>query len=195
VDLSDQKTQIILVIVLGVAGLVYAWYTYLFTPRKEDIVTLNDEITAFEGEIASFQRLVDRRAEVEAQLAATQQQWAEILLQFPTEAKEEEILSNMSVAEETSRLYPISFERGNRRVQELYIEQDYTIRLLGEYTNVGRYIATLAGQPRRMSIARMQITHPAATEGAAGGTSTGPLPTEEEVFITLTVTSYVVRVR
>ena len=194
-DLSDQKTQIILVIVLGIAGLVYAWYTYLYTPRKEDITTLTEEITTFEGEIATFQLLANRRSEVEAQLAAAQAQWSEILLQFPTEAREQEILANMSVAEEASRLYPISFDRGERRVQDLYIEQDYSIRLLGEYSQIGRYIATLAGQPRRMSIARMQITHPTATEGGAGGTSAGPLPTEEEVFITLTVTSYVVRVR
>ncbi len=191
-DLSDQKTQIILVIVLGVAALVYAWYTYMYTPRKEEIDTLNVNIETLEQEIDLFQIEADQEEAVAVQLADARQRWSAVLLQFPTEAKEDELLANMSLAGEASRLYQIDFERGGRRVQELYIEQDYTIRLLGEYRNLGRYIAVLSGQPRRVSVARMRIAHPSAATGASGGTSAGPLPTEEEVIITLTVTSYVV---
>ncbi len=94
-----------------------------------------------------------------------------------------------------TRLYPVSFERGARRVLELYIEQDYTVRLLGEFQQVGQYIATLSSLPRRISVSRMQVTHPSAMEGAVGGGSAGPPPTEGEVAITLTITSYVVRAR
>lgn len=194
-DLSDQKTQIILVIVLGVAGLIYAWYTYIYTPTNEKIVTFTEEIVTLEQEIARFQILADQADEVEAQVAVAQQQWADILLQFPTEPKEEEILGNMTVAEEASKLYTLGFERGGRRTQELYFEQDYIIRLLGEFRKVGLYIATLASLPRRISVARMQVTHPSALEGAGGRSSAGPPPNEEEVIITLTITSYVVRVR
>ena len=194
-DLSDQKTQIILVIALGVAGLVYAWFTYLYSPRKEEIETYNVNIENLEMEIARFQIEADQAEEVVVQMAAAQQRWSAILLQFPTEPKEAELHANMSLAGEASQLYQINFERGERRVQELYVEQDYSIRLLGEYRNLGRYIAVLSGQPRRVSVARMQIAHPSAAAGVSGGATAGPLPTAEEVIITLTVTSYVVIVR
>ena len=194
-DLSDQRTQIILVIVLAVAGAIYAWFTYLYSPKNEEIATLNEEIEQFELDIARFQITANQAEEVAAQLAAARQQWADILVQFPTTEKEDELLGNMSVAEGASRLYPISFERGDRRTQELYFEQDYVVRLLGEYQQVGRYIATLASLPRRISVARMQITHPSVLQDIAGGEVAGPPPTAEEVIITLTVTSYVVRVR
>jgi type IV pilus assembly protein PilO len=193
VDLSDQKTQIILVIVLGVAGLIYVWYTYMFTPRKEEIDTLTEEIATLEQEIARFQLEADQAEEVEAQLAEARRQWAAILVQFPREPKEDELLANMSLAEEASLIYPIGLERGERRVQELYIEQDYVVRMIGEYRQVGRYISVLASQPRRVSVARMQLTHPSVATTTSGGSSPGPPPTDEEVVITLTITSYMVR--
>ena len=129
-----------------------------------------------------------------ANLADAQRQWAATLTQFPTEMKEDEVLNNIFSAERTSQLYFSGFTPGERRTQELYIEQDYQIRLLGEYRQLGRYIAELASMPRRMSVSRMQITHP-AIDGSAGGAAAGPLPTEDEIIIRLTITTYIVRER
>ncbi|MFC1628801.1 type 4a pilus biogenesis protein PilO [Gemmatimonadota bacterium] len=194
VDLSDQKTQLILVIVLAAAGALYAWFTYIYTPKNEAIVELQTEIETFENEIQRFQIEANQAGEVEAQLAEAQRQWTMILTQFPTEMREDEILANMTSAEGTSNLFLVEFTRGDRRTQELYIEQDYNIRLLGEFRRLGSYIADLASMPRRMSVSRMQITHPSAAAGAGGG-SAGPIPTDDEIIIQLIITTYIVRER
>ncbi len=194
-DLSDQKTQIILVIVLAAAGAIYAWFTYIYTPKNENINLLQEEIATFEQEILTFQRTADQADEVAANLADAQRQWAATLTQFPTEMRENEILTNMALAEGNSNLFLTEFTPGERRVYELYIEQDYNIRLLGEFRQLGRYIADLASMPRRMSVSRMQITHPSAAEGAGGGGSAGPIPTDDEIIVQLIITAYIVRER
>ena len=193
-DFSDQKTQIILVIILAVAGGIYAWFTYIYSPKNAEIATLQEEIATFETDIQRFQITASQADEVAANLADAQRRWAAILTQFPTEMRENEVLSNMSLAEENSNLFLTNLTPGERRVHELYIEQDYNVRLLGEFQQLGRYIADLASMPRRMSVARMQITHPSAVEGAAGG-GAGPIPTDEEIIIRLIITTYIVHER
>jgi len=193
VDFSDQKTQIILVIILAVAGGIYAWFTYIYSPKNVEIVAFQAEIETFENDIQRFQFTANQADEVAANLADAQRRWAAILTEFPTEIREDEILSNMSLAEGNSKLFLTNFTPGERRAHELYIEQDYNIRLLGEFQQLGRYIADLASMPRRMSVARMQITHPSAAEGGGGGA--GPIPTNDEIIIRLIITTYIVHER
>jgi len=193
VDLSDQRTQIILVIVLAVLGGLYAWFTYLYTPKKEMVDELTTEISTLEDEISVLQIVADRSDDVLAELQAEQARWTEVLRSFPTSSREEQVLATLSAAEKTSGVYLLEYSGGERRGRPLYFEEDYTLRILGQYHELGRFISELASAERRMAVRRMQIQHPSAAEQSGGGANAGPTPTEDELIINLVVTTYVVR--
>ncbi|MFO7769486.1 MAG: type 4a pilus biogenesis protein PilO [bacterium] len=188
-DLSDQRTQIILLAVLGVLGGLYGWFTYIYSPRGEEIAQLEQQTGSLQGEIRTLQTKVDQLPEVESQLADAQALWQQTLISFPAEPREEEVLSAMSVSEQSSGVFIRSVNKGESRTRSLYIEQDYQLDMVGEYHELGRFIEDLASQPRRMSVQRIQLLHPSAAEGGGAG----PSPQEGEVIIRCTVTTYVVR--
>ena len=196
-DLSDQKTQIMLLVVVGAIVGVYVWFSYLYSPRQTRINELEGQRTELTNEIQQLQLQAARLQRVEAQLNETRQRWNQILISFPTEPKEEEIFGNLTASEQAAGLFIKQVEKGNRRARPLYIEQDYIVSMLGRSQELGRFIADLASKPRRISVERMKLTHPSALAGAGGGGgpagAVGPQAQEDEVVITCTITTYIVR--
>ncbi len=194
-DLSDQKTQITLLIVAGAIGALYLWFTYLYTPRNDRINQLETDRNELQNEIATLQIEVAKLARVEAQRNETRARWNEVLVSFPTELKEEEVLTNFTASEVVSGIYISEWTKGASRTRPLYIEQDYIVTMLGHYQELGRFIAELASKPRRISVERMKLTHPdaLAAAGGAGPGAGGPAAQEDEVVITCTITTYIVR--
>jgi Tfp pilus assembly protein PilO len=197
-DLSDQKTQVMLLIVLGVLGAVYAWFTYIYTPRNDRINELEGEKTTLEQDIATLEIEVAKLPRVERQLAEARERWSQVLLSFPTEPREEEVIANITNSEQISGLYVVGFTTGARRMRPLYIEQDYTVNMLGHYQELARFIASIASHRRRMSVEKIRLQHPSAVEGGTGagipgGAGGGPSAQADEVVIVCTVTTYIVR--
>jgi len=196
VDLSDQKTQIMLIGVLAVLGLIYVWFTYMFSPRNEQIGELEGQVTELTSEIQQLEVRVRQLDRVEAQLQELQVQWEETLKSFPTEAKEEEILGNIMISEQNSGLYITGIQKEGRRDRGLYIEEDYSISMLGRYDEMESFIRQLVSMPRRMTVNYMQLVHPGQAGGggaAPGGDGGGPPPQADEVVISCTITTYQVK--
>ncbi len=194
-DLSDQKTQMMLLGVLGVLGLIYLWFTYILTPRNETIGELEGQVTELTGEIQQLDLKVRRLPRSEAQLQTLQAQWEEILLSFPTQPKEEEVLGNLTFSEQSSGLYITGFQKEGRRVRELHIEEDYSVSMIGRYDQLESFIRELASLPRRIAVSFMQLVHPSQGTGGIGGGDGGggPPPQEDEVVIRCTITTFQVR--
>lgn len=195
-DLSDQKTQLMLLGGLGALALLYVWFTYVYTPRNERIGELEGQVSELQADIRQLELKVRQLPEVEAELQVTRLRWEEILRSFPTEAKEEEIFGNLTISEHAAGLYISSITKGARRTKELYIEDDYAVDMMGRYTELERFIRELASMPRRMTVQTMQLTHPAEASiagGQVGAGATGPPPQEDEVIIRCTITTYQVR--
>ncbi len=194
-DLSDQKTQLMLLGVLAFLGLIYVWYTYILTPKNVAIVELEGQVTELSMEIQRLDLKVRRLPRTEAQLQTLQLQWEEILLSFPTQPKEEEVLSNLTLSEQISGLYITGFQKAGRRVRELYIEEDYTVNMIGRYYQLESFIRKLASLPRRMAVSFMQLVHPSVGTGGAGGIGGGggQSPQDDEVVIRCTITTFQVR--
>jgi Tfp pilus assembly protein PilO len=191
-DLSDQKTQITFLVIAGVIGALYLWFTYLYTPRNDRINELETQKNELINEIQALQIEVAKLPRVEAELAETRAHWNEVLISFPTEPREEEVFASFTEAEQTSGIYIVEMNKGASRTRPLYIEQDFVVNMVGQYQELGRFIAELGSKPRRISVERMKLTHPDALS-AAGGAATGVSAQEDEVVITCTITTYIVR--
>jgi len=184
---------------LGALALLYLWFNYIYTPRNERIGELEGQVSELQADIRQLEITVSQLPRVEAELQALQQSWEEVLRSFPTEAREEEILGNLTISEYMAGLYITNITKGGRRSTELYIEDDYAVDLMGRYTEMESFIRELASMPRRMTVRTMQLIHPAAAGvggapgGARAGGAAGPPPQEDEVIIRCTITTYQVR--
>ncbi len=194
-DLSDQKTQMMLLGVLAFLALIYVWYTYILTPKNVAIGELEGQVTELSMEIQRLELKVRRLPRTEEQLQALQIQWEEVLLSFPTEPKEEEVLTNLTLSEQISGLYIISTQKAGRRVLDLHIEEDYTVNMIGRYYQMESFIRKLASLPRRMAVSYMQLVHPSVGTGGIGsiGGMGGQPPQDDEVVIRCTITTFQVR--
>lgn len=188
-DLSDQKTQLMLLGVLAGVGLLYAWFTYLYTPRNERIGELQGELQMVQGEVQALEVKVRQLPEVQSRLAEVEEQWARVLVSFPTEPREAEVFGALTTAEQRSGLFIQQISKGERRTQPLYFEQDYGLVMVGRYHQLGGFIANISNQPRRMSVQRIQLQNPAYGELLQGAAP----PQEGEVIIRCTVTVYTAR--
>ncbi|MFC1544415.1 type 4a pilus biogenesis protein PilO [Gemmatimonadota bacterium] len=192
-DLSDQKTQVMLLVIAAVLGGIYVWFTYLYSPRADEISQLQSDRDQLQMDIQRLELEVARLPQVELALEQATQRWNEVLISFPNEPREEEVIANINTAEQLAGpgLYIRSLTKGARRTRPLYFEQDWTVNMVGEYAQLSRFIEHIGSMSRRMSVDRLKVTHPSALQVGSGG---GPAPRDQEVVITCTVTTYIVRV-
>ncbi len=191
-DLSDQKNQLMLLGILGGLGLIYVWFTYLFEPRNARITELDGQIQTLTSEIGTLRFEVAQLPKVQAQHTELTARWDGLLTAFPSELREEEVLGNVTSAQSAAGLFITGFNKGESRRRELFTEQDYSVNLVGRYHELGVFIAQIAAKPRRMSIERMRLTHPSQREGGGGGGGVGPQAREDELYIVITLRTYMV---
>lgn len=194
-DLSDQKTQLMLLGVMGILGLIYVWFTYMFSPRNEQINELEAQVTELSGEVQQLEVKVRTLPRMEAQVQELQQRWEETLRSFPTESKEEEVLNNLTISEQTSGLYITEIERQGIRDMGLYVEEFYAVSMLGRFNDLDHFIRELVGMPRRMTVEYIQLSGPFAmgSVGAAAGGAGALSPEKDEVIISCMITTYRVK--
>ncbi len=190
-DLSDQKNQFLLLGILGGVGLLYVWFTYLYEPRAARIGELEEQLTALQSEIGTLRVEAAQLPRVQEQYTEVQGRWDQLLTSFPSQAREEEVLANVTSSQSRAGLFITSFNKGESRQRELYVEQDYNVNLVGRYHELGTFIAEIAAKPRRMSIERIRLTHPSQREGGGAG-GDGPQAREDELYIVCTLRTYMV---
>jgi len=191
-DLSNQKNQLMLLGIMGGLGLIYVWFTYLYEPKNARMTELEGQVLTLTGEIGTLKIEVAQLPRVQAQHTELTARWDELLTAFPSEPREEEVLGSVTSSQTMAGLFITGFNKGESRRRELYIEQDYTVNLVGRYHELGVFIAQIAAKPRRMSIERMRLTHPSQREGGGGGGGAGPQAREDELYIVCTLRTFMV---
>lgn len=156
-DPKGRKQALLLMGALVVAG----WYVakmYVLDPRQTEIATFESQLSSLEIQNRRSRALAARKDDLRARMEIQERQLL-IFEEFIPESEEvPELLDAISkeaqlTGVELSRIRPQAAEVG-----EFYTKQVWELSVLGDYHNVGRYLARIASLPRIIKPTNIQIS-------------------------------------
>ena len=97
-----------LIALLGIIILV-AVYMYVFRPAQEDIDKLNSEITSLKARLADLTEKELHKAEMEAEIIQFNQEFEEVLKDYPADLNQENTLMFLKSIEENNEFVNTTF--------------------------------------------------------------------------------------
>jgi len=156
-DPKGRKQALILMAALAAAG----WYVakmYVLDPRQLEIGTSRSELESLETQNRRSRVLAARRDDLRTRMEIQERQ-LQIFEEFIPESEEvPELLDAISqearlTGVELSRIRPQAVEAG-----EFYMKQTWELSLLGDYADIGRYLARIASLPRIIKPTNVQVS-------------------------------------
>lgn len=155
-DPKGRKQALILMGALVAAG----WYVakmYVLDPRQQDVEASQSRLELLESQNRRSRALAARRDDLNARMEIQERQ-LRIFEEFIPDSEEvPELLDAISreaalTGLELSRIRPQASEAG-----QFYTKQTWELSVLGEYHNIGRYLARIASLPRIIKPTGVQI--------------------------------------
>lgn len=152
-----QRKQSLILMAIVVAGAWYAAKLYLTDDRKMDIETLQEQLETLEARNGRSRALAARRDDLGHRLELYEQQLKLFEEFIPQSEEVPELLDAISreaqlTGVELSSIRPQAAETG-----EFYTKQTWELSVVGDYHNVGRYLARVASLPRIIKPTNLQL--------------------------------------
>jgi type IV pilus assembly protein PilO len=143
---------------LVVAAMWWAGRIYFIVPRTDDINRDQERLEALEGRNRRARIEANQRDALEDRMAVMERQLRVFEEFIPDSEEVPELLDAISheaalVGVEMVRLRPQAAEAG-----EYYTKQTWELAVLGEYHDIGRFLARVASLPRIIKPANVQIS-------------------------------------
>jgi len=199
-DTPEQQRAVLFALLL--AGLGYVFWAYLYSPLREErqqvearldtLQSYNDQARAL-TQPARLRDLERREAEYQVRLAEY-----ETLL--PSEAEVPTLLEEVAFAAIENNVKIVNFAPLPEVYGEVLVEIPYDVQVLGDYHDVGRFLASVVSFPRvvRPTVSEMLQSEAGAVQGLttapqpqAGAAGQPPPLPEYEVLATLRLSTYV----
>jgi type IV pilus assembly protein PilO len=156
-DPKGRKQALILMAALVVAG----WYVckmYVLDPKAANVETAESQLADLETSNRRSRALAARRDDLRSRMAIQERQLAIFEEFIPASEEVPELLDAISqearmTGVEVARIRPQAVEHG-----EFYMKEIYELSVLGEYHDVGRYLARIASLPRIIKPTNIQIS-------------------------------------
>ncbi len=157
---ADPRGRKQALILMG-AVVLAVWYVakmYALDPRQEDVNRRQERLELLEGQNRRSRALAARRDDLNARMEIQERQ-LRIFEEFIPDSEEVPELLDAVTREaqltgiELSRIRPQASEPG-----EYYTRRTFELSVLGEYHNIGRYLARIASLPRIIKPTGVQIS-------------------------------------
>lgn len=152
------RKQALVLMLLVVAALWWASKIYLLDDRTANIEVAEQRLEELEGQNRRARINIARRDDLQSRMSLLERQ-LRIFEEFIPESEEvPELLDAISheatlVGVEPTRLRPQAAEAG-----QYYTKQTWELSVLGEYHDIGRFLARIASLPRIIKPANVQIS-------------------------------------
>jgi type IV pilus assembly protein PilO len=153
-----QRKQVLVLVAALIGGLIYAFYAYVATPRNEQIAEMETRLTTLETKNRRSRALAAARDQLQQQMEVTERQLVLFERFIPQSEEVPELLDAISSQAQLTgvrlaRMRPQASEPG-----EYYTKHTWELSVLGEYHDVGRYLARIASLPRIIKPTRVQMS-------------------------------------
>lgn len=155
-DPRQQKLLIVLVLLLG--GF-YAFWEYLYTPQREEVTAAEARLESLQSQNRSAQVIAARGGrELEDRMQLYERHVRRLEQLIPAGEEVPALLNDLN--DEARRmdveLYGIDPEPSQPGA--FYTRETYSLRVLGEYHNIGRFLTAVASLPRIVTPVELSLS-------------------------------------
>lgn len=144
-----KRQQALMLIGVLVVLLGYLYYDYVYTPMREEVAQLNGRLEALQTQNERAKRIAQRfGADLQEKVKLYERQLSALEDLIPKGQEVPELLNDIATEAQLSRvdlsrIRPASVDQG-----PYYTKHVYELAIIGEYHQVGRYLARIASLPR-----------------------------------------------
>jgi type IV pilus assembly protein PilO len=147
---DPQRNKKILLGIMLIGGLGYLGFEYLYTPRAEEIATLERRLETLETQNRTARILTeaDGRDDVERRLASYRDQLAQVEGLIPSSEELPDLLDAISMESQRTGVDLTLIQPTGAQVEEFYTRRTYQLAALGSYHQMGEFLTRIASLPR-----------------------------------------------
>lgn len=155
---QEPKQQRALIAIVAAVGLFYAFWSYVYTPRQEALAEERDRLERLETRNRAAQVRALQKERLEQQ-AAVYERYVRRLEELVPAAEEVPALIRDITAEARRLDVDLNLIEPQADVPEgPYTRQSYSMRVIGEYHDVGRFLTSVASLPRIITPVELTVS-------------------------------------
>lgn len=203
--LDSPEKQRLALFVLLLAGLVYVFWQYLYSPLRAERLVTEEQLATLQSYNDQARALTQptRLRELEQREAEYQVRLAEYETLLPSEAEVPTLLEEVAFAAIENDVKIVNFAPLPEVPGDVLVEIPYDVQVQGDYHEVGRFLASVVSFPRvvRPTISELlqsevgavqgMTTAPPTAQPAGPGQPGGFEETGYEVLATMRLSTYV----
>lgn len=156
-DLKDKLNQWLLLVILIIGGGGYAYWTYVWEPRKLAIEELSAEEEKLSSELTLVKTQMQRLSQLREELRQAEADFAKLQEMFPDVEMIPSRLQDLLTVTRRSGTVTTKFVPLPSSDKPHYTENNYRISIRGSYHSIGEMFAEIANFRYPTSIQKMAI--------------------------------------
>ena len=161
---KQQKALLGMIMVLGGA---YAFHTYWYTPRSDELDELDARVEYVETRNRTAQIAAARGgADLEARIALYERHMGALEALIPASEEVPQLMRTISAQARGSGVGLSALEPETDQPGEHYTKLTWRVSAVGEYDNVGRFLTSIASLPRIATPVDVELAPYAVPSGA-----------------------------
>jgi type IV pilus assembly protein PilO len=146
---QERPKQIALVVIIGALAALYAFHTYWYVPRVEEVESLQSRLTQLEDRNRQAQVAAARGgAELEERLAVYERHLDRLEELIPQNEEVPALLNSIVLEARRMGVEMAFLNPGPSIPGEFYTEQSYEMAVVGDFHPVARFLTAVASLPR-----------------------------------------------
>lgn len=149
-QIDPQKRQQLLLGTVMVLGLAYLFYTYLYSPKREELSGLETRLASLETQNRAARAMAQTSgtSEVERKLTLYRDQLQAVEALIPSSEELPDLLDAISAEAQRTGVEVTLIQPTGATEEAYYTRRVYDVAVLGGYHSVGDFLTRVASLPR-----------------------------------------------
>ncbi len=158
-DLKDPRKQKIILMVVAVIAVIYAYFVYDYAPKSREINQREVHLIGLKSHIRTARARIEKSDETKLrqELRTLERELARIEQLLPLEEEVPGLLREVENRGLQSGVSSVLFEPKEKTMETLYMEHLYRVSVRGGYHNIGLFLSLVSGMKRVISPSEVSL--------------------------------------
>src|SRR5262245_13053545 len=162
INLREPRTQKAILSCIAIAGAGYYYFvsdtlSFSYRSRSKIVAEKKESRDKLTSEVKKARAGAERLAELQKESAQLEESWQQVEARLPAELDSKELMSEMTSLGTRESLQFLLLEPQAARPLDFCQEVPYSVRVLGYYHQLGRFLADLDNQPRILKLSGLRV--------------------------------------